>query len=231
MRALDLEPRRDKRRERLLAGAVIGLASGVLISVAEYLPDPSAVDSAAAHEMSDSDKLKLTHKIESLRKLIDQLPAAVGGAGEAEANEVVPDLQTLNVTPELFESFPNKDVSPKRAGSILIREPDQRSWDMISSNGLEARYQAALDEMVVDLDPTSMHIYFPSNEKLDVVISLERQVLDDGQEYLFLQRTDGGQVGNWRVADVSPEKVRGKLREAIQNEIVEELIRETEIGD
>ncbi len=220
MRGPELERSRDKRRERLLAGAVIGLASGVLISATEYLPDPSTVDSTPSHEMKDSDKRRLSQQIESLRRLIDQLPAAVDEADEVTVNEVVPDLQTLNITPKLFESFPNKDVLPKRAGSFLIRESDQRSWDMISSNGLEARYQAALDEMVVDLDPNSMHIYIPGNESLDVVISLEKQVLDDGQEYLFLQRTDGGQVGNWRVADVSLDKVRDKLREVVQNEIV-----------
>lgn len=223
-RPVESEPKLEKGRERLLASAVLGLAGGVLVSAMECMPDASATSTASPHELSTADKQRLTKQVVTLRELIERLPATVQEASELQASEGSPDFRTLQLTPELLEEFPNKDEQPRRAGrTLLILDPDYSNWDKISKNKLEDLYQATLDDLIIDADESSVHVYSPSNEDLDIVLTLEKHQFGN-EEVIFLGDTDGNSVGSWRVGQFVTEEVQKKVRQEIQSEIVDELI-------
>jgi hypothetical protein len=204
---------------RLIALSLLGLAGGIASFVADrFQPEAEEMSSEKVQNLTPMEKRNLERQAEEMGRIIRELPEGeeAGLKGRAEK----PDFRAMELTTETLSKFPKKDAPPVAlGGSVVMWDPDTNNWRTLEQQGLSREYNAVLDELVVDTDETSVHVYAPSIEDLDIVLSMEEIPFGD-EQVIFMRQSDGMEIWSRGVDSYSTEDAQEIARKQIQSEIV-----------
>ena len=213
---------------RFVFAALAALSGGLANFSGERLSkDLEGGEERSVPTVSAAERDQLLGQLNEVAKRLQELPVKEVVAEEAETGEPPIGLDDVDLSPEALVKFPEKDAPVRGSGSIRILHPDMANWLDLTQGKLQDVYEATVDDLVVDADPESIHVYSPSNESLDVVLTLQKHDWEGGGSSFILQNTEGYQVDSWPVGEMTPEKMQDRVRQVLQKEIIKNLKEQT----
>ena len=214
----------ERRRElnpRIAATIAVGLAGGIAAFMGErFLTEEKQIGELRDTGISEAEREKLLRQLKVIAETVKELPTN----REHSDEEVEKSLDEMG--------FDDLDLSREALGDLPMPKPDHGPYDLdvmnwitVREGGLSNDYQALIDDLVIDVDEKSIHLYSPEDEAFNIVLTLESAIIKD-EEVLLLSGTDGERQNFWTVNTLNQESVQTSVRRAVQSEIISYLVHE-----
>lgn len=202
---------------RLVFSALAALSVSLANFATEHAPHDANKD---GEEVTSSERDLLLRQLDTVAKNIRDLPTKPPEvATETQTNNFEFGLEEVDLSQVILSQFPDKDAPPQ----FRILNPDASNWRDLKAGNLQEVYAATVDDLVIDADPELVHVYSPSNEGIDVVLSLTKRSFEGGVEDYALTDAEGNQLASWTLDGITPEKVQASVRQFVQREIITQL--------
>jgi len=208
-------------------------AAGILAAVAGTLADRfSGEDSSDApatekrQEMTKEEARRMQAKVELAGKVIAELAKnAKESPPAAEHESAAVDLRTVAPTKEDLVSFPDQDpeTSPDAFFFHGKRTLDQVMAANFKDNPeLTSRFDAAIQNLQMEVDESGVHAYLPGVEDFDVVVTLDHPFEEDPSMVSLDVSNLYADKALWAGSEdeVDPDVLKKRMRQQIQGDLL-----------